>query len=169
MTAMKNDRPRVSEPLADTPAPGMVRQGERRHVTILFTDLTGYTALSEKYDPEDIQALSAAIQSKVSAILLKYNGYLERVIGDGIMAVFGLPMSHEDDPVRAIKAAREIHQIVAALQPFKSFDAAEPIRMHTGINTGLVVTANSRPKEGEYRLSGDALNLASRLSHMAEP
>ncbi len=169
MTAMKNDRPRVSEPLADTPAPGMVRQGERRHVTILFTDLTGYTALSEKYDPEDIQALSAAIQSKVSAILLKYNGYLERVIGDGIMAVFGLPMSHEDDPVRAIKAAREINQTVAALKPFQSVSEDEPFSMHTGINTGLVVTVNPRPKDGTYQLSGDAVNLASRLSDMAEP
>jgi class 3 adenylate cyclase/tetratricopeptide (TPR) repeat protein len=169
MTAMKKAPPGVSKPLADVPVPGVVRRGERRHVTILFTDLTGYTVLSEKYDPEDIQALTAAIQSRVSKIILKYHGYLERVIGDGIMAVFGLPTSHEDDPIRAIKAAREIHQTVAALQPFKSFDAAEPISMHTGINTGLVVTANSHPKNGEYRLSGDAVNLASRLSDMAEP
>ena len=169
MKAMKNAPPGISEPLKDDPAFDAARQGERRHVTILFTDLTGYTALSEKYDPEDIQTLTVAIQSKVAAIILKYHGYLERVIGDGIMAVFGLPMSHEDDPVRAIKAAREIHQTVAGMQPFKSMDDVEPISMHTGINTGLVVTANPHPKDGAYQLSGDAVNLASRLSDMAEP
>ncbi len=169
VTAMKKALPGVSEQLADDPAPGVVRQGERRHLTILFTDLTGYTALSEKYDPEDIQALTVVIQSKVAAIILKYHGYLERVIGDGHIAVFGLPMSHEDDPVRAIKAAREIHQTVAALRPFKSMDDVEPISMHTGINTGLVVTANPHPEDGADQLSGDAVNLASRLSDMAEP
>ena len=169
VTAMKKTPPGVNEQLEEDSVPGVVRQGERRHATILFTDLTGYTALSEKYDPEDIQALSATIQSDVAAVLLKYNGYIERVIGDGIMAVFGLPMSHEDDPVRAIKAAREIHQTVSALKPYKSVSEDQPFSMHTGINTGLVVTANPHPKDGSYQLSGDAVNLASRLSDMAEP
>ena len=73
MAVMKKDPPGESEAVEDDPAHRVVRQGERRHVTILFTDLTGYTALSEKYDPEDIQALTAAIQSKVSAIILNLN------------------------------------------------------------------------------------------------
>ena len=166
---MKPPQPGESDPDTDAPAPSVVWQGERRHVTILFTDMTGYTALSEQHDPEDIQALMASVQSKVSAIILKYHGHVERVIGDGILAVFGLPTSHEDDPVRAIKAAREIHQTVASLQAFKSVVGAQPMTMHTGINTGLVVTANPRPIDGEYQLSGDAANLASRLSDIAEP
>ncbi|MCB2149401.1 MAG: AAA family ATPase [Deltaproteobacteria bacterium] len=169
MTAMKRDSAGPSEPVTDVPVPSVGRHGERRHVTILFTDLTGYTALSEKHDPEDVQAMMAAVQSRVVAIILKYHGHVERVIGDGILAVFGLPASHEDDPVRAIKAAREIHQTIGALQPFQSMGESEPISMHTGINTGLVVTANPHPMDGAYALSGDAVNLASRLSDMAEP
>lgn len=169
MTKMKKDPPEVSDRIADVPAPSVVWHGERRHVTILFTDLTGYTALTEKHDPEDIQAMMSSVQSTVAEIILKYRGSVERVFGDGILAVFGLPTSHEDDPVRAIKAAREIHQTVATLKPFKSMAENESITMHTGISTGLVVTANLRPKDGEYRLSGDAANLASRLSGMAEP
>jgi class 3 adenylate cyclase len=169
MTEMKKDPPGVSELIADTLAPPVVWRGERRHVTILFTDLTGYTALTEKHDPEDIQAMMSSVKSKVSETILKYHGSVERVFGDGIMAVFGLPTSHEDDPVRAIKAAREIHQTVASLRPFKSMAENELLTMHTGISTGLVVAANLRPKDGEYKVSGDAANLASRLSDMAEP
>ena len=79
MTELKKDPPGVSDRIVDAPAPSVVRHGERRHVTILFTDLTGYTSLTEKHDPEDIQAMMSAVQSKVSEIILKYHGNVERV------------------------------------------------------------------------------------------
>jgi class 3 adenylate cyclase/tetratricopeptide (TPR) repeat protein len=146
----------------------IVSEGERRHLTILFTDLTGYTRLMEKYDPEDIQALMAAITRNCIKIIHTYNGHVERVLGDEVLGLFGLPKTHEDDAIRAIKAAREIHATVTGMKP-ESLPAGESIAMHTGINTGLVVTARSSPKDGTFDLSGDAVNLASRLSDMAQP
>ncbi len=145
-----------------------VAQGERRHLTILFTDLTGYTRLMEEHDPEDMQALMGSITRSSVQIIEAYNGHIERIIGDGILALFGLPVTHEDDAIRAIKAAREIHASVAGLQP-TSLCLSQPLAMHTGINTGLVVTARTEPEDGPFDLSGDAVNLASRLSAAARP
>jgi class 3 adenylate cyclase/tetratricopeptide (TPR) repeat protein len=146
----------------------IVSQGERRHLTILFTDLTGYTRLMEQYDPEDVQALMGTITTSCIEIIKAYNGHIERVIGDEVLALFGLPVTHEDDAIRAIKAAREIHATVAGLK-LSSLPPDEPFAMHTGINTGLVVTARTTPTDGSFDLSGDAVNLASRLSDIARP
>jgi len=146
----------------------IVSEGERRHLTILFTDLTGYTSLMEKHDPEDVQALMSSITRNCIRIIENYNGHVERILGDEILGLFGLPVTHEDDAIRAIKAAREIHATVAGMRPIAS-PLKEPIAMHTGINTGLVVTARSSPKNGTFDLSGDAVNLASRLSDIARP
>jgi class 3 adenylate cyclase/tetratricopeptide (TPR) repeat protein len=146
----------------------IVSGGERRHLTILFTDLTGYTGLMEKHDPEDVQALMSSITRNCIRIIENYNGHVERILGDEILGLFGLPVTYEDDAIRAIKAAREIHATIAGMRPQAS-PLKEPIAMHTGINTGLVVTARSSPKNGTFDLSGDAVNLASRLSDMARP
>jgi tetratricopeptide (TPR) repeat protein len=89
-------------------------------------------------------------------------------MGDEILGLFGLPKAHEDDAIRAIKAAREIHETVSGMRP-ASIHRTERIAMHTGINTGLVVTTRPAPKNGTFDLSGDAVNLASRLSDMAKP
>jgi class 3 adenylate cyclase/tetratricopeptide (TPR) repeat protein len=145
-----------------------VSQGERRHLTILFADLTGYTRMMEQYDPEDVQALMTTIIRSSVQIIESYNGHVERVIGDEVLALFGLPVAHEDDAIRAIKAAREIHETVMGIKPI-SPALSEPHAMHTGINTGLVVTARSAPIDGTFDLSGDAVNLASRLSDLARP
>ena len=152
----------------ETEKPQLLSQGERRHLTILFTDLTGYTRMMEKYDPEDVQTLMASITKRGIEIIEAYNGHIERIIGDEILALFGLPVAHEDDAIRAIKAAREIHATVKAIKP-DSFVLKAPVAMHTGINTGLVVTARSLPVDGTFDLSGDAVNIASRLSDMARP
>lgn len=143
-------------------------QGERRHLTILFTDLTGYSQMMGQYDPEDVQALMASIIGSSTKIIEAYNGHVERIIGDEILGVFGLPVAHEDDAIRAIKAAREIHAAVMAIKP-ASFTLTQPAAMHTGINTGLVVTARTAPVDGTFDLSGDAVNIASRLSDLARP
>jgi class 3 adenylate cyclase/tetratricopeptide (TPR) repeat protein len=161
------DAPRQA-PSGKTEKPHAVAQGERRHLTTLFTDLTGYTRMMEKFDPEDVQTLMATITRSSVKIIEAYHGHIERIIGDEVLAIFGLPMAHEDDAIRAIKAAREIHATVMAIKP-QNIHLTEPLAMHTGINTGLVVTEHSAPIDGTFNLSGDAVNIASRLSDMARP
>jgi class 3 adenylate cyclase/tetratricopeptide (TPR) repeat protein len=156
------------EPSGKTEKTRAVAQGERRHLTTLFTDLTGYTRMMERFDPEDVQTLMATITRSSVKIIEAYNGHIERIIGDEVLAIFGLPMAHEDDAIRAIKAAREIHATVMAIKP-QSIHLTEPLAMHTGINTGLVVTAHSAPIDGTFNLSGEAVNVASRLSDLAQP
>src|ERR1700690_3614945 len=82
-------------------------EGERKHVTVLFSDLSGYTALSEKLDPEDVKEIFNQIAKEIPQVIAKYDGFLARFIGDAVMAVFGVPKAHEDDPARAVRAAKE--------------------------------------------------------------
>lgn len=144
-------------------------RGERRHITVLFSDLTNYTALSESHDPEDVRHLLSEIIGRGREIVKSYGGHVERVIGDEILAVFGLPKVHEDDAVRAIKAAQELHADVERIGASARHRFDQPINMHTGINSGLVVIDKLSPRDGEYGISGDAVNLASRLADMASP
>ena len=113
-------------------------EGERKHVTVLFSDLSGYTAMSEKLDPEEVKEITRKIFGRISKIIAKYDGFVEKYAGDAVMALFGVPRAHEDDPIRAIKTAREIHECVEALSPEIQSKIGQPVAMHTGINTGLV-------------------------------
>ena len=144
-------------------------EGERKHVTVLFSDLTGYTAMSEKLDPEEVKEITSRIFGEVSKIVANYDGFIEKYAGDAVMAIFGVPQAHEDDPIRAIKAAREIHQLVDAISPEVEKRIGQPISMHTGINTGLVVTGEVDMERGTHGIAGDTINLASRLSNLAKP
>ena len=85
---------------------------ERKHITVLFSDLSGYTAMSEKLDPEEVKEIMGKVFGEISKVVTKYEGFIEKFIGDAVMAIFGASTTHEDDPVRAIKASREIHDIV---------------------------------------------------------
>jgi adenylate cyclase len=87
-------------------------------VTVLFSDLSGYTAMTEKLDPETVRKIMTRIFDKISLIIAKYDGFIERYVGDSVMAVFGIPRAHEDDAIRAIRAAMEIHQSVEATSPW---------------------------------------------------
>ena len=138
--------------------------GERKHVTVLFSDLTGYTAMSEKLDPEEVKEITSRIFGEVSKIVANYDGFIEKYAGDAVMAIFGVPQAHEDDPIRAIKVARNIHQLVDAISPEVENKIGQPISMHTGINTGLVVTGEVNMERGTHGVAGDTINLASRLS-----
>ena len=149
----------------DTPA----TTGERKHVTVLFSDLTGYTAMSEKLDPEEVKEITSQIFGDISKIVAKYDGFIEKYAGDAVMAIFGVPNAHEDDPIRAIKAAREIHQLVDTISPEVENKIGQLISMHTGINTGLVVTGEIDMERGTHGIAGDTINLASRLSNLANP
>ena len=139
-------------------------EGERKHVTVLFSDLSGYTAMSEKLDPEEVKEITSRIFGDISTIVDKYDGFIEKYVGDAVMALFGVPKAHEDDPIRAIKAAREIHQLVDTISPEVEKKIGQSISMHTGINTGLVVTGEVDLERGTHGIAGDTINLASRLS-----
>ena len=142
--------------------------GERKHVTVLFSDLTGYTAMSEKLDPEEVKEITSQIFGEISKIVTKYDGFIEKYAGDAVMAIFGVPQAHEDDPIRAIKAAREIHQLVDMISPEVENKIGQPISMHSGINTGLVITGDVNMERGTHGVAGDTVNLASRLSNLAK-
>ena len=142
-------------------------EGERKHVTVLFSDISGYTAMSEKLDPEELKEITARIFGEISQVISEYEGFVEKFVGDAVMALFGVPEAHEDDPVRAIRVARKIHDMVDALSPELEKTIGISISMHTGINTGLVVTGEVNMKKGTHGVAGETINLAYRLSNLA--
>ena len=144
------------------------REGERKYVTAMFSDLSGYTAMSEKLDPEEVKEIMSRIFGEIAQVVARYEGFIEKFIGDAVVAFFGVPKAHEDDPIRAIKVAREIHELVAAMSPEVEKRTGKPISMHAGINTGLVVTGEVNTEKGTHGLAGDTINVASRLSSLAK-
>ena len=125
--------------------------------------------MSEKLDPEEVKEITCRIFGEISKIVATYDGFIEKYAGDAVMAIFGVPNSHEDDPIRAIKAAREIHQAVDAISPEIEKKIGRSISMHSGINTGLVVTGEVNMERGTHGVAGDTINLAARLSSLAKP
>ena len=148
------------------PTTGQI-EGERKYITALFSDMSGYTAMSERLDPEEVKEITSRIFGEISKIVVKYDGFIEKFIGDAVMALFGVPKAHEDDPVRAIKAAREVHDLVRTMNPELEQKIGNPLAMHTGINTGLVVTGDVNLEKGTHGVAGDTINVASRLSSLA--
>jgi len=161
---------RISDsPLEETIATRIPAEGERKHVTVLFSDLTGYTTMSEKLDPEEVKEITSLIFGGISKIVAKYDGFIEKYAGDAVMVIFGVPQAHEDDPIRAVKVARKIHELVDEISPGVKKKIGQSISMHTGINTGLVVTGEVDMERGTHGTAGDTINLASRLSNLAKP
>jgi len=148
--------------------PDPTSEGERKHVTVLFSDLSGYTAMSEKLDPEDVKEITGRMYGKISKIVSKYDGFIEKYAGDAVMALFGANQSHEDDPVRAVKAAQEIHGMVESMSPQFEEKIGQTLSMHSGINTGLVVTGELNLEKGVHGVAGDTINVAARLSATAK-
>jgi len=129
-------------------------EGERKHVTVLFSDMSGYTAMSEKLDPEEVKEITSRIFGEIAQIVAKYGGFIEKFIGDAVMAIFGATKSCEDDPIRAIKSANEIHELVESLSPVYEKKIGQALSMHTGINTGLVVTGEVNLEKGTHGIAG---------------
>ena len=143
-------------------------KGERKQATVLFSDLSSYTTLSERLDPEKVQEIMGKIFQETNDIIAKYEGRIEKYIGDAVMVLFGVPKIHEDDPVRAIKAAKEIHGIAEKMSSQVEGVIGLPLSMHTGINTGLIVTYEDDAEKGTYKVLGDTVNVASRLCSLAK-
>jgi predicted ATPase/class 3 adenylate cyclase len=154
---------------SETPKQIPPSDSERKHVTVIFSDMSGYTAMTEKLDPEEVKEIMGKIFGEISKVVAKYGGFIEKFIGDAVMALFGVLKSHEDDPVRAIKAAREIHDVVSSLSSQFEKRIGKALCMHTGICTGLVVTGEVNLEKGTHGVLGDTINVASRLSNLAEP
>jgi len=136
--------------------------------TILFTDINGFTRLSEQMPPREINMVLNEYFSKMTDIIFKYDGTLDKYIGDGLMAVFGAPMEKEDDSERAIKAALEMRDELSAMMGQEERERKFTFRV--GINTGRVVAGNiGSPMRMDYTIIGDPVNIASRLESIAAP
>jgi class 3 adenylate cyclase/tetratricopeptide (TPR) repeat protein len=143
-------------------------EAERKQITILFSDLSGYTALTEKLDPEEVKEVMGRIFGEIAQVVAQYEGYIYRLIGDQAMVLFGVPKVQEDDSFRAIRTAREIHERVDALSPQFQEKIGRALVMHSGINSGLVATGELDLGKKIYgEITGDTINLASRLCDLA--
>jgi class 3 adenylate cyclase/tetratricopeptide (TPR) repeat protein len=135
--------------------------GERRLATVLFADISGFTNLSKTTDPEDLKELVDSCMTKLSAIVERYDGFVDKVIGDALMAVFGAPVAHGDDPERAVRAGLEMQR--CAIENRAEFGG---LALSVGVNTGEVYFAPAGPDARETVL-GDAVNAAQRLQAAA--
>jgi class 3 adenylate cyclase len=136
-------------------------------VTVLFSDVTGYTTLAERLDPEETREIMARIFGCAAEIVARYEGRIEKFIGDAVMAIFGAPDAHEDDPVRAVAAALDLHQAVAEMAPEIQTRIGAEVALHSGINTGMVITGELRFGAGSAGPVGDTINTAARLMSLA--
>ncbi len=136
--------------------------GERRQLTVMFCDLVGSTALSEKLDPEELRALLHDYRTRCGVVITRYEGFVARYVGDGILTYFGWPKAHEEDAERALRAALEI------LQAVKGATFAEPLSVRIGIATGPVVVGEQAGVGDQSKLAiGSTPNLAARLQGLA--
>ncbi len=140
---------------------------ERRHLTIMFCDLVGYTALSSQADPEDMREVIAAYRATCASAIKAYGGFVARFTGDGVLAYFGYPRAHEDDAERAVRASLDI---VAGLKG-KNIAPAGSLSARIGIATGFVIIGELIGDAActEQEATGDTPNLAARLQSLAEP
>ncbi len=139
----------------------------RKIVTVVFTDVVGSTTMGEQLDPESLRHVLSRYFDVMATTLERHGGTVEKFIGDAIMAVFGIPTLHEDDALRALRAALEMRQELAGLN--EEFEREHGVRIatHTGVNTGEVVTGDAA--ERQKLVTGDAVNVAARLQQAAKP
>ena len=143
-------------PMVEATAP----REERKVVTVLFADLVGFTSRAERMDPEDVRALLSPYYARLRAELERFGGTVEKFIGDAVMALFGAPLAHEDDPERAVRAALAIRDWVVEEQA--------DLQVRIAVNAGeALVVLGARPSQGEGMASGDVVNTTARLQTAA--
>ena len=139
----------------------------RRVVTIVFTDVAGSTALGERLDPESLRRVMWRYFDAMQGTLERYGGTVEKFIGDAIVAVFGVPAVHEDDAIRAVRAAFEMSEALERVNRDLAREYGVRIATRTGINTGEVIVGDSATDQ--KLATGDAVNVAARLEQAAGP
>src|SRR5262252_4582168 len=177
-TASTSDRLQEHTPVAYTPkhladkifTARSALEGERKQVTVLFADTAGFTALARGLDPEVVHEVMDHCFGLITAEVHRFEGTINQYTGDGVMALFGAPLAHEDSPRRAVHAAlgiqRAMHDLAQALQAERGLR----LQMRFGLNTGLVVVGKiGDDLRMDYTAVGDTTNLAARLQQMAQP
>src|SRR5207249_3332325 len=138
---------------------GRETRRERKVVTVLFADLVGFTARAEQLDPEDVEAILRPYHERLRAELERFGGTVEKFIGDAVMALFGAPVAHEDDPERAVRAALAIRDWVTE---------DDSLQLRIAVNTGeALIALDASPVAGEGMASGDVVNTTARLQAAA--
>ena len=162
-----SDRARFCQVCATSLEPVEPSAEVRKVVTIVFADVTGSTALGERLDPETLRRVMGRFFDEMETVIERHGGVVEKFIGDAVMAVFGIPRLHEDDPVRAVRAAAEMGEALSTLN--RELDASHgvEIQVRIGVNSGEVVAGD--PATGQRLVTGDAVNVAARLEQAAPP
>src|SRR5205823_6626782 len=137
---------------------------ERKRVTVLFCDVVGSTALGERLEPETVRRMLGRYFETARKVVEDHGGSVEKFIGDAVMAVFGVPVLHEDDAVRAVRAAAELREALGPLNEELMREYGTTLALRIGVNTGEVVTGSD-----ERLATGDAVNVAARLEQGAGP
>ncbi|HKX40295.1 MAG TPA: adenylate/guanylate cyclase domain-containing protein [Burkholderiaceae bacterium] len=145
-------------------------EADRRQVTLLFADLTGFTSLAERLDPETVRMFQNALFAAMARAVTRFDGFTEKFVGDAVMAVFGAPRAHEDDPERALQAALEMLHHIDELNEQWVSRLGRAVTLHIGVHSGPVVAGSlGSAAGGSYAVTGDTVNTASRLLSAAEP
>jgi class 3 adenylate cyclase len=145
----------AAEPAAET----------RKVVTIVFADMAGSTAIGERLDPEALRRVQARYFDAMAEVIERHGGTVEKYIGDAVMAVFGIPRLHEDDPLRAVRAADDMQRALGPLNDELRREHDVEVRIRIGVNTGEVVSGD--PAAGQRLVTGDTVNVAARLEQAA--
>jgi class 3 adenylate cyclase/tetratricopeptide (TPR) repeat protein len=141
-----------------------LRGDQRRVVTVLFADVVGFTALSERRDPEQVKRLVDRCFQRLVEDIEAFGGRVDKIVGDAVLALFGAPIAHEDDAERAVRAALQFHRTLAG----SAAELGVDVRLRVGVNTGEVLVGSLRAG-GDYTAMGDVVNTAQRLQSAAEP
>jgi len=159
---VETDAPAATETEAES------NVGERRELTVLFSDLSGYTAMNERLDPEDVEDIMQEVIRRGTNIVEKHAGIVNLIVGDELVVLFGIPDAHEDDSFRAVTVALEFHDAIHDFSQEIEKEHGIKLDLHTGIHSGLVVTKHQGSHAGKYNITGDTVNTAARLLGAAE-
>lgn len=158
----------IPKQLADKIRASGHMQGERRQVTVVFADISGFTALAERLDPEEVASFLSDCMKELMDAVHQYEGMVHQIVGDCVMAVFGAPIALEDDAERALRAALSMRERLEAFNARWIDKLKEPLALHTGINSGTVIAGNvGDDLRMGYRVMGDTVNTASRMEGVA--
>jgi class 3 adenylate cyclase/tetratricopeptide (TPR) repeat protein len=162
-------RSHVPRQLADKARAAGQIEGERRQVTVVFADISGFTALSERLDDEDVAGLTNDCLKELAQAVYQYEGMVDKFIGDCIMAVFGAPIALEDDAERALRATISMRENLQRFNRRWIGKLGHPLDVHIGVNTGIVIAGNvGSDLQMSYTVIGDTVNVAARLQDAAQ-